>query len=297
MDEQKVKTASAEAPRKKKESMARITLRRLLKNKMAMAGLVIIILMLLIAIFGEYLAPYDITAPDLLNTFSPPSKEHIFGTDDLGRDIFSRLIVGSRYSLRIGLISVAFSAIIGIALGAICGYFGGQVDNVIMRFMDVFQAIPSLVLAIAICAVLGPGINNCILAIAISNMPGYVRMARASVLNIRKMEYLEAATAINCSTTRIIVKHILPNALAPLIVQMTMNVATSILAAAQMSFIGLGVQPPNPEWGAMLSAGRNYIRNYPHLVIFPGVTIMITILSLNMLGDGLRDALDPKLKD
>ena len=297
MDEQKKNTSPAEAPRKKKETMAIITLRRLMKNKMAVIGLIILVLILLISIFGDYIAPYDIAAPDLLHTFAKPSKEHLFGTDDLGRDILSRLIVGSRYSLRIGLLSVAFSAIIGIALGAICGYFGGRVDNIIMRIMDVFQAIPSLVLAIAICAVLGPGINNCILAIAFSNMPGYVRMARASVLNIRKMEYLEAATAINCSTTRIIVKHILPNALAPLIVQMTMNVATSILAAAQMSFIGLGVQPPNPEWGAMLSAGRNYIRNYPHLVIFPGVTIMITILSLNMVGDGLRDALDPKLKD
>ena len=297
MAEKNVNTAAEQPARKKKEAMFVITLRRLRKNKMAMAGLIIMLIMLLIAVLGDYIAPYDITAPDLMNTFATPSKEHLFGTDELGRDILSRLIVGSRYSLRIGLLSVAFSSVVGIALGAICGYFGGHVDNIIMRLMDVFQAVPSLVLAIAICAVLGPGINNCILSLAISSVPGYVRMARASVLNIRKMEYLEAATAINCSTTRIILKHILPNAMAPLIVQMTMGVATAILGASQLSFIGLGVQPPNPEWGAMLSAGRNYIRNYPHMVIFPGVTIMLSILSLNMLGDGLRDALDPKLKD
>ena len=166
-----------------------------------------------------------------------------------------------------------------------------------MRLMDIFSAIPPLVLAIAICAVLGPGINNCIISLAISGVPSFVRMARACVFNVRRMEYLEAATAINCNTLQIIVKHILPNILAPLLVQMTMTVANSILTASQLSFIGLGVQPPNPEWGAMLSAGRNYIRNYPHMVLFPGITIMLAVLSLNMVGDGLRDALDPKLKD
>lgn len=282
---------------KKKESMTIITLRRLRKNKTAMAGLVILILMLLIAVLAPIIAPYDYTETDLFATFGTPSLKHPFGTDELGRDILSRLMVGSRYSLEIGFIAVAISSVIGIALGSICGYFGGKVDSIIMRLMDVFQALPSLVMAIAICAVLGPGVRNCIISIAISGIPGYVRMARASVLNIRKMEYLEAATAINCSTSTIIIKHILPNALAPLIVQMTMGVANGILSASSLSFIGLGVQPPMPEWGAMLSAGRNYIRNYPHMVMFPGITIMLCILSLNMLGDGLRDALDPKLKD
>ncbi|WP_426157006.1 ABC transporter permease [Lacrimispora sp. 38-1] len=209
----------------------------------------------------------------------------------------SRLMIGSRASLKIGLISMAGASVIGIMLGSICGYFGGKADTIIMRFMDVFQALPPLILAIAISAALGPGLNNCILAITISNIPGFVRMTRASVLSIRRMEYLEAATAINCSTTRIIVKHILPNALSPLIVQLTMGVANAIISASAMSFIGLGVQPPNPEWGAMLSAGRSYIRNYPHMVTFSGIMIMITVLSLNMLGDGLRDALDPKLKN
>lgn len=291
------KAAALKEKRKKKQSMVRMTLHRLAKNKMAMFGMIVIIFMLLVALFGPMIAPYDYAEPDIVNAYAGPSLAHPFGTDDLGRDIFSRLIVGSRDSLRIGLISVAIAAVIGIGLGAISGYFGGIMDQVIMRVMDVLQAMPSLVLAIAVCAALGPGLNNCILAISVSTIPGFVRMARATVLNIREMEYLEAATAINCSTARIIIKHILPNAMAPLIVQMTMGVATNILAASSLSFIGLGVQPPDPEWGAMLSAGRNYIRNYPHMVMFPGITIMVVILALNMLGDGLRDALDPKLKD
>ncbi len=296
MSEQAVIT-NEQTGRVKRQSMFMITLRRLAKNKLALAGLVILLLMFIIAMLAPVIAPYGFEETDLYNTFATPSKEHLFGTDELGRDIFSRLMVGTRYSLRIGLLSVLYSSIVGIALGCISGYYGGHTDGVIMRIMDVFSAIPPLVLAIAVCAVLGPGINNCILSISISHVPVFVRMARASVLNMRKVEYLEAATSINCTTAQIIVKHILPNILAPLIVLMTMQVATNILTASQLSFIGLGVQPPNPEWGAMLAAGRNYIRNYPHMVIFPGVVIMLAVLSLNMLGDGLRDALDPKLKD
>lgn len=296
MSEQKVNTGT-QPVRKKRESMFMITMRRLAKNKMAVAGLVILLLMMLIALLSDVLAPYPFEETDLYNTFSTPSAAHPFGTDELGRDILSRLMVGTKYSLEIGLLSVLYSSVIGIALGCISGYYGGKVDGFIMRAMDVFSAIPALVLAIAICAVLGPGIGNCIISIAISGTPQFVRMARASVLNVRRMEYLEAATSINCSTTQIIVKHILPNILAPLIVLMTMSVANNILTASQLSFIGLGVQPPNPEWGAMLSAGRNYIRKFPHMVIFPGITIMLAVLSMNMVGDGLRDALDPKLKD
>lgn len=283
--------------RKKRESMLLITLRRLAKNKMSMAGLIILLLMMAVSLLAPVLAPYPFEQTDLYNTFAVPSREHLFGTDELGRDILSRLMVGTKHSLRIGLISVLYSSVIGIGIGCVSGYYGGKVDGFIMRVMDIFSAIPALVLAIAICAVLGPGINNCIISIAISGTPSFVRMARASVLNVRRMEYLEAATAINCNTAQIIVKHILPNILAPLIVLMTMTVANNILTASQLSFIGLGVQPPNPEWGAMLSAGRNYIRKYPHMVLFPGITIMIAVLSLNMVGDGLRDALDPKLKD
>lgn len=281
----------------KRTSMTIITLRRMKKNKLAIAGLVVMAVFLFIAIFASFLAPYPYADADLFNTFSTPSLAHPFGTDELGRDLLSRLMVGTKYSLSIGLISVAVAAVFGISLGAICGYFGGRVDSVIMRIMDVFQALPALIMAIAICAVLGAGFVQSVVAITVSSIPGFVRMARASVMNIRKMEYLEAATAINCSTTQIIVKHILPNAMAPLIVQMTMGVATNILTASNLSFIGLGVQPPAPEWGAMLSAGRNYIRNYPHMVMFPGITIMLSVLALNLLGDGLRDALDPKLKD
>ena len=283
--------------RKKKESMFRITMRRLIKNKMAVLGMIVLAVAVLIAIFGPLIAPYDYAEPDIINAYAGPSLSHPFGTDELGRDFFNRMIIGTRASLSIGLISVAFAAVVGITLGPVSGYFGGLTDQIIMRAMDILQALPSLIMAIAVCAALGAGLNNCILAISISTIPGFVRMARATVLNIREMEYLEAATAINCSTARIIIRHILPNAMAPLIVQMTMGVATNILAASSLSFIGLGVQPPDPEWGAMLSAGRNYIRNYPHMVLFPGIVIMLVVLALNMLGDGLRDALDPKLKD
>ena len=262
-----------------------------------MVGLVIIVVMIILALLAPYISPYPYEAADFKNRYATPSAEHWFGTDELGRDIFSRLLYGSRYSLRIGLISVAISAIGGIFFGALAGYFGGAVDNIIMRLLDVLQAMPGIVLAIAISAALGPGLTNSVIALSISSIPAYARMTRASILNVRKMEYLEAATSINCSNARIIWKHVLPNALSPLIVQATMGIAGAIMGAAMLSFIGLGVQPPTPEWGAMLSAGRSYLRDYPHLCIFPGVMIMMAVLSLNMLGDGLRDALDPKLKD
>lgn len=297
MSEQIGKMSAAGNTEWKRKSMLGITMRRLCKSKTAVAGLVILAIFILIGLLSSVLAPYPFEQTDLYNTFGSPSREHLFGTDELGRDILSRLMVGTKYSLQIGLLSVLYSSVVGITIGCISGYYGGKVDGVLMRIMDVFSAIPALVLAIAICAVLGPSINNCIISIAISGTPSFVRMARASVLNVRRMEYLEAATSINCNTAQIIAKHILPNILAPLIVLMTMSVANNILTASQLSFIGLGVQPPNPEWGAMLSAGRNYIRNYPHMVLFPGITIMLAVLSLNMVGDGLRDALDPKLKD
>lgn len=285
------------AGKKRRNSQFWLTLGRLKRNHLAMVGLVIIVVMIILALLAPYISPYPYEAADFKNRYATPSAEHWFGTDELGRDIFSRLLYGSRYSLRIGLISVAISAIGGIFFGAIAGYFGGAVDNIIMRLLDVLQAMPGIVLAIAISAALGPGLTNSVIALSISSIPGYARMTRASILNVRKMEYLEAATSINCSNARIIWKHVLPNALSPLIVQATMGIAGAIMGAAMLSFIGLGVQPPTPEWGAMLSAGRNYLRDYPHLCIFPGVMIMMAVLSLNMLGDGLRDALDPKLKD
>lgn len=285
------------AGKKRRNSQFWLTLGRLKRNHLAMVGLVIIVVMIILALLAPYISPYPYEAADFKNRYATPSAEHWFGTDELGRDIFSRLLYGSRYSLRIGLISVAISAIGGIFFGALAGYFGGAVDNIIMRLLDVLQAMPGIVLAIAISAALGPGLTNSVIALSISSIPGYARMTRASILNVRKMEYLEAATSINCSNARIIWKHVLPNALSPLIVQATMGIAGAIMGAAMLSFIGLGVQPPTPEWGAMLSAGRNYLRDYPHLCIFPGIMIMMAVLSLNMLGDGLRDALDPKLKN
>jgi len=290
------KTTKAMREKKRKESLLYLTWHRLRKNKSAMLGLIIISIMALIAIFAPLIMPYGYEQIDVMNTFASPSAEHWCGTDDLGRDILSRLMYGGRYSLRIGIIAVAFAGVAGAAIGAIAGYYGGAADMTLMRILDVFQAIPGLILSIAVSATLGAGFNNCIIALAIGMTPSFARMARASILNIRKTEYLEAATSINASNFRIIVKHVLPNALSPLIVQATMSVASAILVAASLSFIGLGVQPPTPEWGAMLSAGRNYIRNYPHMVIFPGITIMIAVFSLNILGDGLRDTLDPKLK-
>ena len=273
------------------------TFRRLCRNKMAVIGMSISIVLVLVAVFAPLLMPYPYDQSDFAATFAKPSSAHLFGTDDLGRDILSRLIYGARYSRQIGIISVAGAMVGGILLGSIAGYFGGWVDDVTMRFLDIIQAVPGMVLSIAVSAVLGPGFGNCILALTIGMIPSFSRMMRASILNVRKMEYLEAATSINCNHLRIILRHVLPNALSPLIVQATMSVATAILIAASLSFIGLGVQPPEPEWGAILSAGRGYFRDYPHLVWFPGITIMVAVLSLNMFGDGLRDALDPKLKD
>lgn len=282
---------------KKKESMFFMTWKRLAKNKLAVAGLIVLIITALLAVFAPIAAPYGYEEQDLFNTLAGPSREHWLGTDNLGRDMLSRLIYGGRNSLTLGLISVAPAAALGVILGAVSGYYGGKVDMVIMRLLDVLQAVPAILLAIAISATLGPGYMNCILALTISQIPGFTRMTRASCLNVQGMEYVEAARSINARERRIIFKHVLPNAISPIIVQATMSVATAILTSASLSFIGLGVQPPQAEWGAMLSAGRSYIRSNPHVIIYPGITIMIVVLSLNLLGDGLRDALDPRLKN
>ena len=282
---------------KKKESMFFMTWKRLAKNKLDVAGLIVLIITALLAVFAPIAAPYGYEEQDLFNTLAGPSREHWLGTDNLGRDMLSRLIYGGRNSLTLGLISVALAAALGVILGAVSGYYGGKVDMVIMRLLDVLQAVPAILLAIAISATLGPGYMNCILALTISQIPGFTRMTRASCLNVQGMEYVEAARSINARERRIIFKHVLPNAISPIIVQATMSVATAILTSASLSFIGLGVHPPQAEWGAMLSAGRSYIRSNPHVIIYPGITIMIVVLSLNLLGDGLRDALDPRLKN
>ena len=282
----------------KKRSMALEIWRRLRKNKMAMLGLVILVMLALTAIFADVIADYDtkVIAQDIKNRLQGPSMEHWCGTDEFGRDIFARLVHGSRVSLVVGLISVSISLLMGGALGAIAGYYGGRVDNVIMRIMDIFLAVPSILLAMTIVAALGTSLINVMLAICVSGIPGYARIVRASVMSIKDQEFVEASRAIGAKSPTTIFREILPNCLAPIIVQATLSVAGAILSTASLSFIGLGVQPPSPEWGAMLSGGRNYLRDALHLTLFPGLAIVITILALNLLGDGLRDALDPRLK-
>lgn len=272
-------------------------LRQLSKNKAAMLGLIIFVVEVIVAILAPLIAPYDYSMMDMMNCFATPSLAHPFGCDDMGRDIFSRVLIGARYSISSGVLAVGFALVIGMAIGAVAGFFGGWVDNLVMRLLDVIQAIPGMVMMIVISAVLGPGFVNTIIAMAFGSIPGMARMLRAQMLKVRENEYIEAAVSINCSKLRIVMSHLLPNCMSPMIVQATMGVAQTITLCAGLSFIGLGVQPPTPEWGAMLAAARQFIRQAPHLVIFPGVAIAITVLALNLMGDGLRDALDPKLKN
>lgn len=273
--------------------------RRLRKNKFAIAGLMIFILLILIAIMAPLLVNYEtqVIAQNLHNRLKPPSLAFPFGTDNYGRDIMARVVYGSRISLVIGFFAVGVSLLIGGAIGTISAYFGGPLDNVLMRIMDVFLAVPSTLLAIAIVAALGPGMVNVMIAMTISFVPAYARLLRSLVLPIKDMEYIEAARVTGASVVRTIVSHVLPNMMGPILVQSTLAVGRIIITAAGLSFLGLGIIPPAPEWGAMLSEGKEYMRNYPYIVIFPGVAIIITVLALNLLGDGLNDALDPRLNN
>lgn len=282
----------------KKRSVAAEVWQRLCRNKMAMLGLGILVIMALGAIFADVIADYDtmVVAQDVKNRLQGPSAAHWFGTDEFGRDIFARILHGSRVSLVVGLISVSISLILGGSLGAFAGFYGGRVDNIIMRIMDIFLAVPSILLAMTIVAALGTDLIYVMLAIGVSGIPSYARIVRAAVMSVKDQEFVESARAIGASSPTIIFREILPNCMAPIIVQATLSVAGAILSTASLSFIGLGVQPPAPEWGAMLSSGRNYLRDSVHLTLFPGLAIVITILALNLLGDGLRDALDPRLK-
>lgn len=281
----------------KKRSRLGETWYQLKKNKFAVVGLVIIILVLLVSILAPVIAPYSYDTQNLRASFAEPSSEHLLGTDRLGRDTLSRLIWGSRNSLAMGLGCVALAATVGIIIGAIAGFYGGRIDNIIMRILDVFECIPMLLMCVVIAAVLGSSVKNAIIAIAVSTAPSYARMIRAQILTMREKEFVEAARAINSSDFHIIVKHIVPNSISPLIVSITMNIGNSILSGAMLSFIGLGAQPPSAEWGAMLSYGRDFMRDHMELVLYPGICIMITVLAFNLLGDGLRDALDPRLKN
>lgn len=272
--------------------------RRFKRNKMAIFGLVIFILLCLVALTAPLFFDYqkDVLGIDVMQRLQQPSSVYWFGTDDMGRNIFARVLWGARLSLFIGLTSATFALLLGGFFGTIAGYFGGRLENIIMRSMDVFQAIPATLLAISIAAALGPSTINVIIAISVSFCPSFARVARAPILIVRQAEYIEAAKSIGAKSRTIILNEIIPNCLAPIIVQTTLSVAIMILITSGLSFLGLGVQPPEPEWGSMLAASRSHIRDNSYMALFPGLAIMITILSLNLLGDGLRDALDPRLK-
>lgn len=280
----------------KKQSQFGEVMKRLATNKGAVIGGILFLAILIIAILAPLLAPYDYMTMNLKERCMSPCAAHWFGTDHMGRDILSRILYGARYSLLIGIGSVVLSAIGGVFFGSISGYVGGWVDNLIMRICDVIQSVPGLILNIALACVLGPGVFNTILALGVEGIAGTARLMRSSILNIRKMEYLDAARVANGSSGMIIFRHVLPNTFAPILVQATMGVGGRIIMAASMSYIGIGVQPPTPEWGAMLSDSRDFIMGYPYMCLIPGICIMLVVLSLNLLGDGLRDALDPKLK-
>lgn len=264
------------------------------KQRLGLIGGGILSMLLLMALLAPVLAPYDPLAQDLYQRLQPPSTDHWFGTDDFGRDILSRIVYGSRISLRIGLIAISLALTGGTLFGLVAGYRGGMVDMLIMRSMDLMLAFPSILLAIAIVAVIGPGIENAILAVSIVLVPQFARLVRSSVLTVREATYVEAARALGATESRLLFYSILPNCTAPLIVQTTLGMGTAILDAAGLSFLGLGAQPPVPEWGAMLSGGRELLLRAPWVMTFPGLAIFAVVLGLNLFGDGLRDALDPK---
>ena len=280
----------------KKEGMWKQTIKRLLHDKVAMIGMIGLILIILLSIFGPILTPHSPDEMDLFNMNSGPTWEHPMGTDALGRDCMARLIYGGRFSLVLGFGSSLLSLAIGIILGSIAGYFGGAADSIIMRICDIMQSIPPMMISIIISITLGSSIPVTMLALALGGFSFSTRLTRAQILSVRKSEYIDAAKSVNCGVPRIMFRHILPNVMSPMLLDFTMKIAHMIQLSAGLSVIGLGIQPPTPEWGAMLSDGRNYILTHPHLVIFPGIFIFATSYFINLFGDGLRDALDPKLK-
>ena len=289
---------AVQSPKRRKRSQLAEIWRRYRKNKLAMLGLIVFLAMaalaILVSIFGNYESAIEQT---MQMRYLPPSLEHLFCTDQYGRDIFMRMLFGARISLFVGLIAVAISLSAGALIGAVAGYYGGRVDDIFMRIMDIFLAIPSTLLAISIVAALGTNLLNLLLAMAISYMPSFARIVRSSILTVKSQEYIEAARACGTSTFRIILRHIIPNAMGPIIVQATLTVARIILGISSLSFVGLGIQPPTPEWGTMLSEGQSQMRYHPYLILIPGAAIALAVMALNLIGDGLRDALDPRLKN
>lgn len=281
----------------KRETPFQRIFRQLLRNRRAVVGAILLLLIIGLAVFAPYVTKYDPAKQNMRNRLQPPSKEHILGTDQFGRDIYSRVVYGARLSLRVGFLSISLALVVGSALGLIAGYYGGILDNIIMRFIDILLALPGFLLALSIVAALGPGLENVILAIGVSYIPSFARMTRSSVLAIRELDYVDAAEALGARDLRIILGHIVPNAVNPIIVMTTLSLAGAILSAAGLSFLGMGAQPPTPEWGSMIATSRPFIRVSHWAVTIPGLAIFITVMSLNLVGDGLRDALDPRLKN
>ncbi len=275
-------------------SRLRTTIETVVRNRLAVAGLFILGLLIVVAIFAHVIAPYEINGVDIPNRLTGPSWTHLFGTDNIGRDVFSRVVVASRVSLEVGAISVGIALGVGVPVGLIAGYYGGAVDSVLMRIMDVLLSIPAIMLAIAIVASLGSGIVNAMIAIGIVYTPIFARITRGSVLGLKESVFVRAARSVGASDFRILRTHILPNVIAPIIVQTSLSLAFAILAEAALSFLGLGVQPPDPAWGRMLTDGRQFFQQAPWMAFFPGLAIVVTVMSFNFVGDGLRDALDPQ---
>src|SRR5690606_2495998 len=270
--------------------------KRFVRRPAALFGLVIVTLFLATAVAAPYLAPYDPNDADFFRARQGPSTDHWLGTDELGRDVLSRLLYGARISLRIGLIAVAIGVGAGVPLGLVAGYYGRGVDNLIMRLVDIMLSFPSVLLAIGLVAILGPGLNNAIIAVGVVAIPVYIRQVRASVLGVKEMEFVAAARAAGASDARIMLVHVLPQCISPILVQSSLQIASAILSAAGLGFLGLGAPADVPEWGTMLANGRQYVFSAPHLTMFPGLAIMLVVMGFNLLGDGLRDALDPRMR-
>ncbi len=285
----------------KSKSLLAVSLGRLKYSRTFILGTAIMIIIILVCVLANIICPegYDLQQPDrrFIAPFTEGGLSYLFGTDEFGRSLLSRVLYGGRITLFVAIVSTAITTVFGTVLGAVSGFFGGKVDSVIMRILDIVAAIPTLLTAMVISAVLGSGLLNTMIAVSIPNIPGYARMIRGPVLTVKNQEYIEAAKSIDARNPRIIFKHVLPNILSPVIIKTTQNLATALLSTATLSFLGLGVQPPIPEWGALISSGREYILTYPYLVTVPGCFIALTVFSFNLMGDALRDAFDPRLKN